>query len=102
MSEFKAIEFITEYKGRTGLDRAKVDTPDNDSIYTYANAGPRGGTTVIDAWDPTTKTVMSLAAYTNDSLNPVKYNARWWRDTNVNMRLYLRALKTIPCAPQIL
>ena len=56
---------------------------------------------MIDAWDPVTKTVMSLAAYTNDSLDPEKYNARWWRDTKDNMRLYLRALKKIPKGAQI-
>ena len=44
---------------------------------------------------------MSLAAYSNNSLDPDKHNARWWRDTMGNMRMYLRAINKIPCGAQI-
>ena len=44
---------------------------------------------------------MSLAAYSNDSLDPEKYNAKWWRDTKDNMRMYLKAIKKIPRGAQI-
>ena len=68
--DFKAREIITEYFGRTGLDRQTVEDPLYDSTYAFADTGPDGRTIVIDAWDPITQTVMSLAAYSNDSLDP--------------------------------
>ena len=70
-----------------------VEAPDYDFIHAYANTEPGGGSTVIDAWNPVMQTVLSLAAYTNDSLDREKYNARWWRDAKDNMLLYQKALK---------
>ena len=99
--EFKAREIITEYTGRTGLDRTTVEDPKYDSTYAFADNMPDGTTLVIDAWDPITQTVMSLAAYSNDALDPEKYNAKWWRDTKDNMRMYLKATKKIPRGAQI-
>ena len=74
--DFKAREVINKYFGRADLDKVTVEAPDYDSTAAYANMELGGGTTVIDAWDPVTKTVMKLAAYTNDSLGTEMYNAR--------------------------
>ena len=79
--DFKAREVVTEYFRRTNLDRVTVKAPDYDFTFSYADMEPGRDATVIDAWDPITKTIKSMAAYTNDSLGPKKYNARCWRDT---------------------
>ena len=57
---------------------------------------PDGSSIVIDAWDPITQTAMSLAAYSNDALDPEKDNGKRWRDTEDNMRIYLKETKKIP------
>ena len=91
--DLKAREIITEYTGRTGLDKKTVEDSQYDSTYAFADNMPDGSTIVIDAWDPITQTVMSLAAYSNDALDTKKYNAKWWRDTKDNMRIHLKAIK---------
>ena len=74
--EFIAREITTEYSGRTGLDRKTVEDPQYDSTYGFTDNMPDGSTIVIDAWDLITQTVMSFAAYSNDALDPEKYNAK--------------------------
>ena len=83
------------------MDRKTVEDPKYDSTYAFADIMPDGSTIVIDAWDPITQTVMSLAAYSNDALDPEKYNAKWWRDTKDNTQMYLKAIKKIPRGAQI-
>ena len=78
-----------------------VEDPQFDSTYAFADTVPDCRTIAIDAWDPITQTVTSLAAHSNDALNPEKYNTRRWRDLKDNMRVYLRAIQKIPCGAQI-
>ena len=100
--DFKAREIINKYTEWTGLDKNTVeDSQFNDSTYTFADNMPDGSTIVIYAWDPITQTAMSLAAYSNDALDLERYNAKWWRDTKGNMRMYIKAIKKIHRGAQI-
>ena len=71
----------------------KVENPQYVSTYAFADTTSTGNTTVIDAWDPIKQTVISLAAYSIDTLDLEQYDAMWWCDTKDNMRIYLKAIK---------
>ena len=54
IDDFKARDIITEYTGRTGLDRATVEDSKYDSTYAFAYNMHNGCTIVIEAWNPIT------------------------------------------------
>ena len=74
--DFKARLIITEHSGLIGFDRHTVEDPQYYSTYAFADTTPDSNNTVIDTWDPNTQTVISLAAYCNDALDPKQYSAR--------------------------
>ena len=90
-----------EYTGCTGLDIKTVEDSKYDSTYAFANHMLYGSTIVIDASDPITQRVMSLADYSNEALDPNNSNSKWWRDTKDNLRMYLTAIRNIPQGAKI-